>query len=180
MKITNVFDAVLEGTVEDFKKYYNGNVNQINPYTKLNLLSTVVLNDKYEESKLEIIKFLVAEGIDISFTDRKYKRNALHTFFFNVLRASNSYTLEVVKILIDNGVDINGLDKFKAIPLKYAITVNKNSTDDMKKIYQYLLKKGADYNLKDEFNKSCIDYAKEYSWRNGFISIVEEYESERH
>ena len=29
----------------------------------------------------------------------------------------------------------------------------------------------------DAFRKSCLDYAQEYSWRNGFMDIVTECES---
>ncbi|MGA3439575.1 ankyrin repeat domain-containing protein, partial [Lactiplantibacillus plantarum] len=34
-------------------------------------------------------------------------------------------------------------------------------------------------NLKDGFGKSCLDYAKEYSWRNDFLDIVKEYENSK-
>lgn len=34
------------------------------------------------------------------------------------------------------------------------------------------------YNLKDEFGRSCVDYAKEYSWRNDLLTIIEEWEYE--
>ena len=39
-----------------------------------------------------------------------------------------------------------------------------------------LIHSGSDYKKKDTFQKSCLDYAQEYSWRNGFIEIVEEIE----
>ena len=35
---------------------------------------------------------------------------------------------------------------------------------------------GSDYTSKDVFDKSCLDYMKEYSWRNGVLEIVEEVE----
>lgn len=84
MKITNVFDAVLKGTFEDFKSFYNGEVNQINPHSKLNLLSTAMLNSEKPDDKLTIIQYLLENGVDISFTDSLYKRNALHTFFLTL------------------------------------------------------------------------------------------------
>jgi ankyrin repeat protein len=85
--------------------------------------------------------------------------------------------MKVTKLLVENGVDINQIDEYGAIPLKYAITLNKLSTDDLKELYMYLLKQGSDYMHKDRFNKSCLDYAEEYSWRNDFIKIVEEFEN---
>ncbi|MEK4523645.1 ankyrin repeat domain-containing protein [Psychrobacillus sp. FSL W7-1457] len=176
MKITNVFDAVLKGTFEDFKSFYNGEVNQINPHSKLNLLSTAMLNSEKPDDKLTIIQYLLENGVDISFTDSLYKRNALHTFFFNVMKGPKDYMEQVVRLLVKNGVDVNGLDKFHSIPLKYAITVNKNTTEDMKEIYSYLVKEGSDVNIKDTFNKSIVDYAKEFPWRIEFLEIVKEYE----
>ena len=176
MKITNVFDAVLKGTFEDFKGFYNGELNQINPHSKLNLLSTAMLNYEKSDDKLAIIQYLLENGVDISFTDALYKRNALHTFFFNVMKGPQEYMEQVVRLLVENGVEVNGLDKFNSIPLKYAITVNKNTTEDMKGIYSYLVEKGSDVNIKDTFNKSIVDYAKEFPWRNEFLEIVKEYE----
>ena len=176
MKITNVFDAVLKGTFEDFKNFYNGEANQINPHSKFNLLSTAMLNDKNPDDKLAITKYLLEDGIDVSFTDSLYNRNALHTFFFNIMKGPKDYMETVVRLLVENGVDVNAVDKFNSIPLKYAITVNKNTTEDMKDIYYYLVEKGSDVNIKDTFNKSILDYAKEFPWRNDFLEIVKEYE----
>ena len=177
MKILNVFDAVLEGKMEDFIKYYDGNIDQVNPYTKLNLLTTAVLNYKNPLDRIYMIEYLISHSIDMNYVDPKYQRNALHTLFFNALSDSADYMNRVVKLLVENGLDVNSLDRFNAIPLNYAIAVTKNSTEDMKDIYLYLLEQGSDYNFKDSFDKSCLDYAKEYSWRHGFIDIVKEYEN---
>ena len=46
----------------------------------------------------------------------------------------------------------------------------------MKEIYAMLIRAGSDYKKKDTFQKSCFDYAQEYSWRNGFVEIVKEIE----
>ncbi|PGD49423.1 hypothetical protein COM36_32550, partial [Bacillus toyonensis] len=48
-----------------------------------------------------------------------------------------------------------------------------------KEMYKLLISSGSKYNLKGEFGRSCVDYAKEYSWRNDLLSIIEEckYES---
>ena len=62
--------------------------------------------------------------------------------------------------------------------MKYAITINKLSTKDNKEMYKLLISSGSKYNLKDEFGKSCVDYAKEYSWRNDLLTIIEECEYE--
>lgn len=178
MKITNVFDAVRDGTYEDFMGFYTRNINEVSENLDLNLLSIAVVNDKNPNEKIKIIKFLLSEGIDVKFTNKKENRNPLHIFYFNVLRPTSEYMLEITKILVENGIDINETDKYNAIPLKYAITITKIPTQDIRPTYQYLLEQGSNYNHKDIFEKSCIDYAKEYTWRNGVIEIVKEFENE--
>ncbi|MFJ3388379.1 ankyrin repeat domain-containing protein [Lysinibacillus sp. NPDC086135] len=174
MTITNIFDAVKDGTFNDFLKLYDGDINQIDKYTQLNLLETAVVNDENPDEKIKIIDYLLMHEIDINFKDSKDKRNALHLVFFCVTRGKKDYLMNITKKLVEAGIDINATDKYNSIPLKYAITVNKLTTEDMSKIYRYLLEKGSKYEQKDSFNKSCIDYANEYSWRKGFMDIVKE------
>lgn len=178
LKITNIFDAAREGTYEEFVKFYNGNVNIISENLGLNLLSLTLVNDKNCNEKIKIINFLISKDIDIKFVDNKNKRNALHIFYFSVLKPSSQYMLDITKILVKAGVDINGLDRYNAIPLKYALTITKKPTCDIKSIYRYLLEQGSKYKHKDIFGKSCLNYANEYSWRNDFTEIVKEFEDE--
>ena len=51
MKILNEFDAVRDGTFLEFKSFYSGNVNIMNKYVNLTLLSLSMINDKNEEEK---------------------------------------------------------------------------------------------------------------------------------
>lgn len=177
MKIINIFDAAYEGIAKNFFKYYDNNINQVNKFTNLNLLSTVILNDNHPDDRLEIIKYLLHNEIDINFVEPEDNRNVLHTMFFNFIQGSAKFYYDVTKILIEYKADVNKTDKYNAIPLKYAITSPKLQTNELHDIYLLLLKNKSDYNLKDVFGKSCMDYAKEYSWRNEFIDIVKEYES---
>lgn len=178
MKITNIFDAVRDGTFEEFINFYSGDANFVNENLELSLLGLAVVNDKNQDEKLKIIRFLIAEGADINYADTKESRNALHIFYFNVLRPDPNYMLDVTKVLVENGININKKDKYDAIPLKYAITITKLPTDAIKSVYQYLLMHGADYNNRDNFGKSCMDYANEYSWRNDVVEIIKEFENE--
>lgn len=178
MKVTNIFDAARDGTYEQFMKYYSGNVNLISDNLGMNLLCLTMVNDKNATDKLKIARFLISQGIDINFTDKKDGRNALHIFFFNTLKPSIEYLQDITRLLIDAGININAKDKYDAVPLKYSITLTKLSTDDMREVYKYLIKSGSDYRHKDAFGKSCIDYSNEYSWRNSVIEIIKEYEDE--
>ena len=177
MKIINIFDAVYEGIATEFFKYYDNNINQINKFTNLNLLSTVILNDNHPADRLKIIKYLLHNGIDVNYTEPEYNRNVLHTMFFNFVQGSVKFYYDATKILIEYSADVNKTDKYNAIPLKYAITSPKLPTNELHNIYLLLLQNGSNYNLKDIFGKSCLDYSKEYTWRNEFINIVKEYEN---
>lgn len=46
MTISDVFDAVREGTFEYFIKLYDSNINQTDKYTNLSLFETNVVNGK--------------------------------------------------------------------------------------------------------------------------------------
>lgn len=174
MRISNIFDAVRDGTYKEFIQFYTGNPNLVNENLGLNLLELAVVNDKNPEDKLKIVEFLLLEGADINFIDTKEQRNVLHVFYFNVLRPNPQYMLDMTRLLVENGVIINCKDKYNAIPLKYAITVVKLPTKEILSVYEYLIAQGSDLYSKDVFGKSCIDYIREYSWRNGMLELVEE------
>lgn len=174
MRIVNIFDAAKEGNFEALQKFYNGNINQINEFTGLNLLQSTLISSNNIDERLKIVDFLLNKGIDVNYSDKKYQRNALHILFFNFLRGDVEYLTNVVGKLINAEINVNALDKYNATPLKYAITICKLKTEELRTVYIGMIRAGADYNLKDIFGKSCIDYAKELAWRTEFIEIVEE------
>lgn len=174
MKIINVFDAVRDGTYQDFMQLYKGNPNLISENLGLSLLALAVVNDKNPDDKLKIVGFLLSEGANVNFINQKEQRNVLHLFYFNVMRPSPKYMLDMTKLFVKNGVDINCKDQYNAIPLKYAITVVKLPTNEIESVYRYLISKGSDFTNKDVFDKSCLDYINEYSWRKEVLKIIEE------
>lgn len=172
MTITNVFDAAREGSFSEFTRLFDGNVKQINQYTKLNLLITSLVSDENKADRLKIIEYLLLRKIDVNFVTSKLGHNALHVLFINVTHGNIEFYYEVISLLIKFGINLNEKDKYGAIPLKYALTSNKLETQEMIVIYRLLLDAGSDYRLKDNFNKSCIDYASELTWRNGFLDLL--------
>ena len=172
MRITDIFDAVRDGTYADFLKYYTGDPNLFNKYVGMSLLQLAFVNDHNTEEKIKIIQFLLSEGAEVNFKSPKDQRNALHIFYFSVLRPEPQYMLKATQLLVEAGIDINGKDKYGAIPLKYAITVVKLTTEEMMPVYEYLIDHGSNIYEKDSFDKTCVDYVKEYSWRNGLISLL--------
>ena len=176
MILVDIFDAAREGDWDAFQKFFNGNINQINQHSNYNLLQLVVTSTENPEDRLAILRFLLENGIDLDYRDKKFQRNALHIAFFGFRKGDLEYLKNQTELLISAGVDVNAVDKFDAIPLKYAITISKHTTEEMKEIYEMLIRSGSDYKKKDTFQKSCLDYAQEYSWRNGFVEIVKEIE----
>ena len=173
MRITDIFDAVRDGTYSDFRKFYTGDPNLFNKYAGMSLLQLAFVNDRNAEEKIKIIQFLISQGADVNFTTPKDQRNALHIFYFSVIRPDPQYMLRATQLLVEAGTDINGKDKYGAIPLNYAITVVKLPTETAMPVYQYLIDHGSDICEKDNSGKTCLDYAREFSWRNGLVSLME-------
>ena len=151
MRITDIFDAVRDGTYSDFLKFYTGDPNLFNKYTGLSLFQLVFVNDHNTDEKIKMIRFLISEGADVNFKSPKDQRNALHIFYFSVLRPDPQYMLEVTQLLVEAGVDINEKDKYGAIPLKYAITVVKLPTETAMSVYKYLIDHGSNIYEKDSY-----------------------------
>lgn len=179
MKIVNIFDAIKVGNYEEFIKFYDGDIGQINIYSKLNMLQMAMIDSSNPQGRINIIKFLILNGIEINYVDTIYHRNALHILYISNTNTSSYYLYEVSKFLIDNGIDINATDKYGAISLSYLISVCKANTQELKELIYYLLKNGADYDKKDNYGKSCIDYAREFPWRNEFIDMVSEVKNDK-
>ena len=175
----DIFDIVQDGTYNEFIESYNGDITQIDKYTKLNLLCTAMLNDNLPEEKLKIIKYLLSEKVEVNFLSKKENRNALHYFFQANWRPKIEYAYEVAKLLIDAGIDVNAVDKFGSIPMAYSVTLLKLATEELEPLYKLLLEAGSDYKLKNKSGKSCLDYAKEYFWRSSLLDIINDYEEGR-
>ena len=173
MRITDIFDAVRDGTYFDFMDFYSGNPNLFNKYAGMSLLQLAVVNDRCPDEKIKMIQFLIDEGADVNFLSPKDQRNALHIFYFSVLRPQPQYMYKVTQLLMDAGVDINQKDKYGAIPLQYAITVVKQPTEAILPVVQVLMDHGSHIHEKDSFGKTCLDYAREFSWRKDLIPLME-------
>ena len=173
MRITDIFDAVREGTYSDFLKFYSKDPNLFNSYAGMSLLQLALVNDRCPDEKIKIIQFLISEGADVNFLSPKDQRNALHIFYFSVMRPQPQYMLQITQLLMEAGVDINQKDRYGAIPLQYAITVVKQPTAAILPVVQVLMDHGSHIHEKDSFGKTCLDYAREFSWRKDLIPLME-------
>lgn len=57
MRITDIFDAVRDGTYFDFMDFYSGNPNLFNKYAGMSLLQLAVVNDRYPDEKIVLFVF---------------------------------------------------------------------------------------------------------------------------
>ena len=111
MRITDIFDAVRDATYSDFRKFYTGDPNLFHKYTGLSLFQLLFVNDHNTDEKIKMIRFLISEGADVNFKSPKDQRNALHIFYFSVMRPDPQYILKVTQLLVEAGVNINAKDK---------------------------------------------------------------------
>ncbi len=177
----DIFCVSSEGSLDDFLKIYKSeDANKIKDGSKISLLQLIVLNWKNSKDRIEMLKKVIMDGADVNYIFKKdYNRNALHLLYMNFRDNDYEVIYELTKILIEAGIDLNEKDDFDNIPLKYAICVLKSTTQELKPLYLLLIENGSGYNNIDVFGKSCLDYAKEYSWRNEFLDIIEESENDK-
>ena len=171
MAIVNVFDAALAGDFEVFKQYYDGNINCINKFTKLNLLQTAVCAGNRINERIDIISYLIKEGIDVNYVGGKDKGNALHILYsFN--NFDEKYIVSATKKLVEAGIDVNQKNKFGAIPFTNLIA-GKADNKLVKEMFYYLHDAGMDCSIKDNYGNTCLDYAKRFSWRSDIVELME-------
>ena len=111
MILVDIFDAAREGDWDAFQKFFNGNINQINQHSNYNLLQLVVTSTENPEDRLAILRFLLENGIDLDYRDKKFQRNALHIAFFGFRKGDLEYLKKQTELLISAGVDVNAVDK---------------------------------------------------------------------
>ena len=79
MTIVNIFDAAREGDWDAFRKFYSGNINEVDPYSNFNLLQLAVTSTENSEGRLAIIRFLLENGVDLNFRDKNIVE--MHSMF---------------------------------------------------------------------------------------------------
>ncbi len=110
---------------------------------KKTVLGEITLEKKekliYEiaHNNIESVKEAIREGDDINYRDIN-NRTYLHVAVIN-------YDIEITKLLVEAGAEIDCIDNNMNTPLIYAISENDQKLFEIAK---YLIKKGADLDLK--------------------------------
>ncbi|MDR1923702.1 MAG: ankyrin repeat domain-containing protein [Planctomycetaceae bacterium] len=107
---------------------------------------TMAMSDlrKYDEKKMRIIECLVQNGADVN--EDQYERRLPYQSYppplFKIVRFYTS--LDLVKLFVEKGADVRFRDEVSGGVLIYAI-----EGDAKKEIISYLIKQGADIDMKD-------------------------------
>ncbi len=110
-----------------------------------NTLLHAAVNDSYNPQRtLEIIKLLIAKGIDVN------RLNSAGRSAVSVAAAQGRGTaLEMLKLLVAAGADINQPSHYGLLPIHYA---SANSGGDL----EYLLLQGADYEAESKLHETPL------------------------
>ncbi|KAF8818834.1 hypothetical protein IHI24_000068 [Rickettsia endosymbiont of Cardiosporidium cionae] len=158
--ITPLIAASIAGNINSIKLLIKEGVD-INSYDSegYNSLMFAIM-----QNKIDIVKYLIDNNIDINFQKMKYRRfkllnkDAIYpTALMIAVRYSN---LEAVDLLLSKSADINLQDSLGRTALIYAITEDKLEDEVGIKILKLLLDHGANKNIKDSNNQTAMDLAK--------------------
>ncbi|CAG5088604.1 Similar to RF_0381: Putative ankyrin repeat protein RF_0381 (Rickettsia felis (strain ATCC VR-1525 / URRWXCal2)), partial [Cotesia congregata] len=133
-----LYIAAVNGDTKVFKKLYHLGANihlksDINwlPINSILRLSPLIIAARC--GHLEIIKFLIEQGLDVNFTESECGSSLLH-------HAAASSNCKLVKFLLDNNAKINAKNHNGETPLLCAISSEKIN------IVKLLIARGADIN----------------------------------
>ena len=118
--------------------------------------STTPLMIAVMENHVEVVKYLLQKGADISLTVGSEKRNALHT-------ASEHGSIAAIELLLSHGLSVNSRDGKGNTPLMCAAAFGQIESVNC------LLKHGADPSLKGKGGWSLLHYAAQ----SGNVIIIE-------
>lgn len=123
-------------------------VNFVEPTTGMNMLFVAVYNNKTPE----ILKMLIAKGVDVKAKDKKGKTV--------LMAAADSGMVDMAKILIDSGADLNAKDQAGYTALMLACLLDdKETADGRLDVVKLLVDNGADVNAKDNTGGTALGNA---------------------
>ncbi|MBE6468983.1 MAG: hypothetical protein E7001_03250 [Coriobacteriaceae bacterium] len=173
--ILDQFDAADCGAVEDMERLYQGDPNARNRFT---LLGHCAGSRRDPEGRLDVARWLLDHGADPNGRSER-GMTPLHLLLFDMFPRPVPYLVAMTDLLLGAGADASAEDNYKETPLGYAVRNTKGRTEELRPIYLALLRLGADPRHVNTFGRTPLDYARELSFRRGFVDIVEEFERSR-
>ena len=125
---------------------------------KIGLIKTTQIKAWFDAAKignLELIKYLVAEGIDIDVSDSEFGSTAL------IMASRYGYT-DIVEFLVSVGADLNATMEYSWTALMWA------SSEGYTEIVEHLVNAGAELNVVNNEGDTALMWAS----NEGHIEIV--------
>jgi ankyrin repeat protein/Tfp pilus assembly protein PilF len=129
MDFTNIFDAVIKGTVEDIRYFLEQKDVDLNARDEIGYTLLEFAVERDDDNSADIVKFLISKGADVH-----AKNSKGWTPLYTVKKA------DIAKLLISAGAEVNAKDIIGFTPLH----IVRNSD-----IAKLLISTGADVNAKD-------------------------------
>lgn len=104
--------------------------------------------------QVDILKALIQFGYKVDFDPPEVPGTALFS-------AASGGNFDAVKLLVENGANVNYISASAGNSSVLHVALNtQRFSKDQRKIVEYLIHKGASVNIKDDFNRYPIDYAR--------------------
>lgn len=154
IKNSNGYDALLIATEfydYEYVKLLVDNGADIKTKNQNNFNLLILVSLRNSPDTITEAKYFIDKGINVNdFTNQG--KTAL-TF------ACTTRNLELVKLLVENGANINATDFEGFTALMHVVYYNENYGDDKSNIIYYMINNGADFNIRNNYNKTVLDYA---------------------
>ena len=141
----DIFDVFRKGTVEELQKLYKANPEIINSPNDVGYSPLVLAC--YSGNK-EMVSFLIDKADNV---------NGVSNYGTPLMAAVFKGYSEIVQILIKHGVDVDIADGNGTTAAHYAVMFRNYD------VIEQLEKANANFELKNNNNKSALDYAKMYN-----------------
>ena len=145
------------GTPEEIREAVNAGEKLVTAPTGANSLTTLYLAARYNTA--EAVKAVIEAGADVNATGYYQDENALMAVFrrpYN--KSSEAECLEIAELLISAGTNVNFQSYLKRTALMMAAGGNDSKTV-YPEIVKFLLKHGADKNIRDADGLTAYDFA---------------------
>ena len=169
------FAETEKGTLESFRKAFQGDPNRILDINGLSLIESAVLSlRKGHDEGLDIARFLLLEGADPNLRDRgRFHRTPLACFYYNVWRPTPGQLTEVTRMMLAAGADPNARDDRGGSCLSYLLMNVRLDDSQIAPALDMLLAAGADPLQRGRWGQTPLALADTAPWRQASARRME-------